>query len=352
MDSLTQITLGAAVGEATAGRKAGAKAPLWGAALGTLPDLDVLANPLLTEVQSLAFHRGPSHSLFVVALLTPVIALALGRLHAEGPSWRRWTVLVGAVLLTHIGLDCLTSYGTQIFWPFSRTPVIIGSVFIIDPLYTLPLAAGLLVSVWWPPSARARRLANYVGLAVSSAYLGLTLLNKAHMEHTFTTALENQGHPAERVFTKPTPFNNLLWTGISEGEDGFYVGFYSLLDDDTSISFRYVPKRHELLDDAADDPAVERLRWFSRGYFIVRRATDGTLTVQDLRFGRNDLGLTQHGQYMFTFELHRNEEGVATNFTQRRPETSVDWALLQRFVRRIQGQSVRESPAASAANRK
>ena len=41
MDSLTQIVLGAAVGEAVAGRKLGAKAALWGAIGGTLPDLDV-----------------------------------------------------------------------------------------------------------------------------------------------------------------------------------------------------------------------------------------------------------------------------------------------------------------------
>jgi len=351
MDSLTQITLGAAVGEATAGREAGAKAPLWGAALGTLPDLDVLANPFLTEVQSLAFHRGPSHSLFLVAVLTPVLAFALDRLHSTGPSRRRWIILVGSVLLTHVGLDCLTSYGTQIFWPFSRTPVIIGSVFIIDPLYTLPLATGLLTGFWWAPSARARRWANYAGLAVSSAYLCLTLVNKAHVEHTFTAALENQDLPSERLFTKPTPFNNLLWTGISEAENGFYVGFYSLLDDDSSVAFRYVQKRHDLLGDAADDPAVERLRWFSRGYFIVRRGPNGTLTVQDLRFGRNDLGLTRHGEYMFTFELYRNNEGVVTNFTQRRPETTIDWPLICRFVRRIQGQSVPSSATSPAGGK-
>jgi len=348
MDSLTQITLGAAVGEATAGRQAGAKAPLWGAALGTLPDLDVLANPFLTEMQSLAFHRGPSHSLLLTALLTPLLAAALNRLHPAAPSRRRWTVLVGTVLFTHVGLDCLTSYGTQVFWPFSRTPMIVGSIFIIDPLYTLPLAGGVLLGLRWSPSARARRLANYAGLALSSAYLGVTLLNKAHVENTFATALENQGRPTERVFTKPTPFNNLLWTGISEGADGFYVGFYSLLDDDGAISFRYVPKRHHLLGDATDDPAVERLRWFSRGYFIVRRADDGTLTVQDLRFGRNDLGLTRDGTYMFTFELRRNEDGVVTNFAQRRPEPTVDWALLRRFVHRIRGHAVREPTASDS----
>ena len=347
MDSLTQITLGAAVGEAVGGRKAGNKAPLWGAALGTLPDLDVLANPFLAEAQSLLFHRGPSHSLLLTALLTPLLGLALARFHNDGPSWRHWAALVASVLLTHIGLDCLTTYGTQIFWPFARTPVIIGSVFIIDPLYTVPLAAGLLVALRWSPSDRARRLANYAGLAVSSAYLALTLVNKAYVEYVFSDALEQQGHPTE-VYTKPTAFNNLLWTGIAEGEDGFYVGYYSLLDDDAAIDFRYVPKKHHLLGDAADSPFVDRLRWFSRGYFTVRRGPDGTLTVQDLRFGRNDLGLTPSGKYIFTFHLTRNEAGRITGFTQRRPKMKVDWALLRRFVARIGGRPLSsETPSAS-----
>lgn len=341
MDSLTQITLGAAVGEAVAGKEAGKKAPLWGAFFGTLPDLDVLANPFLTEAQSLLWHRGPSHSLLLTAVLTPLLALGLARLHKEGPSWRQWALLVGSVLLTHIGLDCLTTYGTQIFWPFTRTPVIIGSIFIIDPLYTVPLAAGLLIGLRWPPPARARRLANYAGLAVSSAYLLLTLANKAYVESVFQDALQSQELPSERVFTKPTAFNNLLWTAIAEAENGFYIGFYSLLDENQSIDFRYVPKRHDLLGNAADNPFVARLRWFSRGYFTVRKTEAGALTVQDLRFGRSDLGLTRDGKYIFTFVLTYSADGTISGFEQRRPDVQVRWPLLRRFVARIGGHPLR-----------
>ena len=43
MDSLTQITLGAAVGEIVLGRKIGNRALFWGAVGGTIPDLDVFA---------------------------------------------------------------------------------------------------------------------------------------------------------------------------------------------------------------------------------------------------------------------------------------------------------------------
>lgn len=45
MDSLTQATLGAAVGEAVLGKKTGNKAAVIGAIIGTIPDLDVLLVP-------------------------------------------------------------------------------------------------------------------------------------------------------------------------------------------------------------------------------------------------------------------------------------------------------------------
>ena len=61
MDSLTQIVLGAACGEAVAGRKLGNRAMLWGAIGGTIPDLDVFAGFFTDEITSTAFHRGFMH---------------------------------------------------------------------------------------------------------------------------------------------------------------------------------------------------------------------------------------------------------------------------------------------------
>ena len=117
MDSLTQLTLGAAVGEAVLGRQVGRRAALWGALLGTLPDLDVLV-PLGDAVRDFTYHRGPSHSLFVLAALTPLVMWLILKIHPQTRPLRgRWTMLVYAVFTTHVLLDALTVYGTQIFWP-------------------------------------------------------------------------------------------------------------------------------------------------------------------------------------------------------------------------------------------
>lgn len=338
MDSVTQVTLGAAVGEAVAGKEAGNKAPLWGAVFGLLPDLDVLANPFLTEAQSLTFHRSLSHSFVFIAVVTLAAAYGLRRLHpSTSVSKRLWAGLVSAVLLTHVGLDCLTTYGTQVFWPFSDYPVIYGTIFIIDPLYTVPLALGVLGALYWPATAPARRWANYGGLALSSAYLLLTVVHKQYVDHVFATALERKAPDYERVFTAPTPFNNLLWQGIAETDDGYYVGLYSLLDPDRTIDFRYVPKQHDLLGAAADHPIVQRLRHFSRGYYIVRRSPGDNLLVSDLRFGRNDVGLTSSGDYLFTFRLTRSPSGQITGLHRNEPPVAFDAPLLRRFKARILG---------------
>ncbi|PSQ96842.1 MAG: metal-dependent hydrolase [Bacteroidetes bacterium SW_11_64_17] len=349
MDSVTQVTLGAAVGEAVAGKEADNKAPLWGAFFGLLPDLDVLANPFLTEAQSLTFHRSLSHSFVFIAVVTLAAAYGLRRLHPNTPvSKRRWAGLVSAVLLTHVGLDCLTTYGTQVFWPFSDYPVVYGTIFIIDPLYTVPLALGVLVSLYGPATAPARRWANYVGLGLSSAYLLLTVVNKQYISHVFATALEQEAPSYERMFTAPTPFNNLLWQGIAEADDGYYIGFYSLLDDDQSIDFRYVPKRHDLLSDARENPVVQRLRHFSRGYYIVRHTPDGGLQVHDLRFGRSDLGLTSNGQYLFTYRLQKGPDGRIVGMRREEPPLRVTRPLLRKFVARIQGQTEGVPPTPDA----
>lgn len=358
MDSLTQITLGAAVGEAVLGRRVGNKAPLWGAALGTLPDLDVLASPFMTEMGSLAFHRGLTHSIFFAVVAAPLIGWGLGRLHRKADaSWRGWALLAFLAITTHFLLDSFTNYGTQVFYPFSRYPVIFGTIFIIDPLYTLPLAAGVLAAVRYRRTDPRRLRSNRWGLIISSAYLLITVGNKLYVTHVFHAALEEQGITYSRTFIDPTPFNNLLWTVVAEADDQFYIGYYSLLDGDRQIDFQPEPKQYDLIEGHLNDPAIERLRWFSRGYFVVRAGSDGRTYIHDLRFGRADLGLRPSGAssaqalsedgppasfepepYIFTFQLHRSPAGTYVGFEQQRPALDVDGDILQRFADRVLGE--------------
>lgn len=108
MDSLTQIVLGAAMGEAVAGRKIGNKAMVWGAVAGTIPDLDVFVGPILgwSPEASLAFHRGISHSI-LFAVLVPLLL-------AWYTSW-----LYGNEHHKKISIKALTGTGGALFLLFS-----------------------------------------------------------------------------------------------------------------------------------------------------------------------------------------------------------------------------------------
>ncbi len=97
MDSLTQITLGAAVGEAVLGKKVGNRAMLWGGIAGTIPDLDVLSNFFMKEIDALAFHRGITHSLLFAVLAPPLFAWLVHSLYKNNFHNRKGFKIGGAV---------------------------------------------------------------------------------------------------------------------------------------------------------------------------------------------------------------------------------------------------------------
>lgn len=339
MDSLTQLTLGAAVGELILGKKAGRKAALWGGFVGTLPDLDVLADPFLTEVQALSFHRGISHSLLFTVLGAPLLGWVISRIQRSSKvTWRHWSGLVFWCLLTHITLDCFTTYGTQIFQPFSDYRVIVGSVFIIDPLYTVPLLAGLVIALSVKCTSNLRPVANYLGLGLSSVYLLLTFTNKLYVEGVFEDALQAKGYDYQQLFTYPTAFNNLLWIGLAANPQGIWVGHYSLLDTEQTINFRYVPRNQALLGDLADDPVVQRLRWFSNELYTLSKK-NGELYFNDLHLPRTDNWLTMEGRYVFSFRLIRNPDKPQRllDIAHQRPPYRITENMWRHFAQRIMG---------------
>jgi inner membrane protein len=284
LDSLTQLTLGAAVGEAVLGRQIGRRALLWGGICGTLPDLDVLI-PLASPVMDFTYHRSASHSLFVLALLTPLMVWLILKFHPRTASHKaRWFVLVYLVFATHVLLDSFTVYGTQIFWPFDTTPVGWSTVFIIDPLYTVPLLVGAIAALIASRTVAWGYRLNLLGLLLSTAYLAWSVGAKMQVEHVAQASLARQGVQYEKLLTTPAPFNTLLWRVLAMKEDGYYEGFYSLLDERPVVQLKFYPSRLDLLRGIEDHWPVRRLQWFTKGFFSVDRLGDG-IVMSDLRMG-------------------------------------------------------------------
>ncbi|MCS6928600.1 MAG: metal-dependent hydrolase [Saprospiraceae bacterium] len=98
MDSLTQIVLGAACGEAVAGRHLGNRAMLWGAIGGTIPDLDVMAELFTNRLTAMSFHRGFTHSV-TFAFLAPWVLAWLAQLFYSQRIYqlRGYKILAGLI---------------------------------------------------------------------------------------------------------------------------------------------------------------------------------------------------------------------------------------------------------------
>ncbi|ASP32446.1 metal-dependent hydrolase [Labrenzia sp. VG12] len=285
MDSLTQFVLGAAVSTALLGKKIGPrKAALVGGALGTLPDLDVFL-PFDDPIDSFVYHRGWSHSIFVHALAAPVIGEGLVRLFKALRDERVLTYLaVYLVFVTHAMIDAMTVYGTRIFWPIYPDPVGVGSVFIIDPIYTLPL---LGVVIWalcrgtW-----SERLGRWTkgALIVTSSYMLLSIAIQQYVEWKARDMFAGNGGQPEQVYAIAAPFNITLWKVIGLDQDRYRNLYVSLFDGDQPAEIYEHPRNPDLSACLERSEAYQKLDWFSRGYFRSD-LIDGKLVLSDLRMG-------------------------------------------------------------------
>lgn len=210
MDSLTQIVLGAACGEAVLGKKIGNKALLFGAIGGTIPDLDVFVGSLLynNEIDAMLFHRGFMHSILFSVFAAFLLGWLIYKLYNSGKrlgttTQKNWISLFFWSLFTHPILDCFTPYGTQLFAPFSNYRVALNNIAVADPLYTFPFLVCLIVLMFLNRTSKKRKLWLKLGFAISSIYMLFTLCNKLYVDYVFKKSLKKSNITYSRFSHNP-----------------------------------------------------------------------------------------------------------------------------------------------------
>jgi inner membrane protein len=188
----------------------------------------------------------------------------------------------------------MTVYGTQLALPFTNHPFGVGSVAIIDPLYTLPLLVGAGWALGSRGSAAGLR-ANLLGLLLSTAYLGWGVAAQQQVERIARASLQAQGIQAERVLVTPTVFNSLLWRVVAIDGSHYHEGFRSLLDAGPGIVFDRFDRGMGLSGEVQGIDGVQRIAAFSKGFYKLHDKGDRVL-VSDLRMG-------QEPAYSFSFAV-------------------------------------------------
>ena len=285
MDSLTQIILGAAVAEAVAGKKMGNKAAMWGAIAGTIPDLDVFLMQFYHPIDAALMHRGFSHSILFAVIMGPILGWLIHKLYKQRYDQKTWMWLFFLSIITHPMLDVFTNYGTEFLWPFS-TRLTFNTVFVIDPLYTVPFMICLLVALFMKRENPKRRKWNLFGIYYSSAYLLWGVIVKLIILSNSTNYFADNNLKTRNAMVTPMPLTSFYWMVLMEDNENYYVGYKSLFYNFKASDIDTLPKIKKPIENLkwVGKNYSNQLDFISNGYYTTEKIGD-TVMFYDLRFG-------------------------------------------------------------------
>lgn len=271
MDVISQAVLGSSLSQSFTNDKSKQLSALFiGALAGMAPDLDVFIYSKTDPILFLEFHRQFTHSLFFIPFGTLICALVFYTFFKNKLTFAQIYLFSILGFATHGLLDACTSYGTQLYWPFSNHRVSWDIVSIIDPFFTLPVLVGVVFAAY----RNNRRIAR-VTFIYAVIFLSLGLVQKQRAENALYDIAEERGHKVERFIAKPSFANRHVWKVLYEYDGRYYVDAVKLLWDTKHISGTSIQKLNikrdfpwlpETSQQAKD---IERFRWFSDDFLAV-----------------------------------------------------------------------------------
>ena len=267
MDPVSQGAVGAAFAQSAAKKENIILIGFIGFLAGLAPDLDVLIRSEDDPILFLEYHRQFSHSLFFIPIGSFFVALFIFPFVRGLMSLRMVYIASFLGYATHGLLDACTSYGTQLFWPFSDQRVTWNNISIVDPIFTVPIVILLAIAI-----TKRKRIFSFIAIGWIIFYLSLGFIQ---YERTLSAAMDlanSRGHNAERMTLKPSFGNLILWKSIYQHEETYYVDAIRTVHSSTwclgeSIEmFDYQYHLPNLDKDSQQAKDIERFRWFSQDY--------------------------------------------------------------------------------------
>lgn len=281
MDPVTQGALGAVFAQSSQTKEKLVTATWLGCTAGMAPDLDVFIQSPIDPLLFLEFHRHFTHALIFIPIGALIVSGALFRLVRHRLDFREAYIVALLGYATHGLLDACTTYGTQLFWPFSDMRVAWNNVSVVDPALTLPLLVLVICA------ARTQRKAFVAaGIGWVLFYLTLGAVQMIRAEEAAARIAFERGHDPQRLTLKASFMNLIVWKSIYEYEGVYYVDAIRVISSPefcpgTQIAKLNIARDLDFLEPASQQARdLERFRWFSDDYL----APWGTLGVTDVRY--------------------------------------------------------------------
>ncbi|MGB5261890.1 MAG: metal-dependent hydrolase [Gammaproteobacteria bacterium] len=281
MDPISQAFAGASFSQSLTRIKTGQQSAfIAGAMSGMAADLDVLIRSEHDPLLFLEYHRQLTHSLVFIPLGALICAAPLYLFLRNRAGFGELYLYCLLGYASHGLLDACTSYGTQLFWPFSDMRIAWDIISIIDPLFTLPVMflviAGVMTSRQFFPRA---------ALVYGLLYLSFGQFQHDRAMDALASLAKQRGHTATNATVKPTLANLFLWKLIYEHDGRYYIdaarigikrSYFEGDSVSSEIDLQAIPTSPLQLRD------IERFRWFSTGY--IARYADDPLLIGDIRY--------------------------------------------------------------------
>ncbi len=326
MDIITQGLLGSAAAQAGYADKIGRKSAIYGFVIGLLPDFDILAG-VFGPWASLKYHRGPTHSFFLLTLLAVPTGLLCKRIARSDIDKKHWIGLAFLSLITHPVIDWFTAYGTSLLWPFSNRRMAIDALSIIDPLFSFPLLVATLFGFFALLTPfRLKKLA-IAALAISTIYAGYGYHNSQKMVTLGNKLFRDVGFEPVETRANPTFMNISVFRVVARDATGRIMTTYlktaskkpltpvSLHESDTD---EYVIK-------AMQHKHAQLFKWFAMNMLQVKSIVDTggkhRVMLNDMRYGL----LTAPEKPLFSAEVEFDAGGNVVKVLRRHRQGAVDF---------------------------
>ena len=249
------------------------------------PDLDIFFRSQTDPLLFFEFHRQFTHSLIFIPIGGLLCSIFFYYLIAKRCRISFISTLVVCTLAysTHGLVDATTSYGTQLYWPFSNERVSFNIISVVDPLFTFPVLILLIFSI----SKRSYTL-SLLSVIWIFFYYSLGKMQEQRVSSIMEGVIKERGHVPSNLLVKPSFANIIVWKIIYEHEDVYYVdavragvtnsylGGTSIAKLDISKSFPWLDKKSQQAKD------IERFRWFADDYLSVH--PNNPMQIIDVRY--------------------------------------------------------------------
>ena len=183
---------------------------------------------------------------------------------------------------THGIIDSFTTYGTQLFWPFTNQRLAWNTISVIDPLFTLPV-----IFLCFLTFIKKNEIFVFYAITWMIIYQTVGLSQKSRAEDIIYSYALEQGHEVNKIEAKPSFANIIVWKVIYSDNEYYYVnairlGLIHKIFKGDKISKLNIKRDFEWLDiNSQQAKDLERFRWFSNNY--LAKDINNNI-VYDIRF--------------------------------------------------------------------